>query len=283
MSPLARFARNRLALCGTVILAMAIAMAISAPFLFPTDPLRMTAPPELWPMEDWAYPLGTDAVGRDIAAVIFHGAGTTLLIGVTAAVLSTAIGITVGAVAGYFSERVDDLLSRVTEVFQTIPHLVFLICLTAALGKSIDLVVVGIGVVSWPGVARLTRAEFLALREREFVLACQAMGMSSLRIMLVQALPNALPPIITIASVSVGSAILFESTLSFLGLSDPDIASWGRLIGDGRGFIRTSWYISAIPGVAILLTVLSLNLIGDGINDAFNPRLMTATRPWKRR
>ena len=219
------------------------------------------------------HPLGTDAIGRDIAAIMFHGARTTLAIGIVAALLASTVGVLIGAVAGYYGGWADDVLMRFTEVFQTIPNLVFLLAVVALLGAELESIVVAIGLVSWPSIARLVRAEFLSLREREFVLACRTMGMSSLRIIFSQILPNALPPVIVMTSLLVAGAVLFESALSFLGLGDPDVASWGRLIGEGRSSLRTAWYISGIPGFAILLTVLGLNLVGDGLNDALNPKL----------
>jgi peptide/nickel transport system permease protein len=162
---------------------------------------------------------------------------------------------------------------RITEIFQTIPNFLFALVLVAILGPSLSSVIIAISVVTWPAIARLVRAEFLSLREREFVLSCRAIGMSDLRIIVTQMLPNALPPIIVLASVNVAVAILVESALSFLGLGDPNVPSWGSIIGDGRAVIRTDWYISLLPGLAILLAVLSINLVGEGLNDALNPRL----------
>ncbi len=267
------YRRNRAAVVGLALLALVVAMGILAPFVFPTDPLRIVGPSELWPAADSRFPLGTDSLGRDVAAWIFHGAGITLLIGLVASGVATTIGVGVGALAGYHGGLLDDALMRFTEVFQTMPNLIFLLALVAVLGTDLENVVLGIGLISWTGVARLVRAEFMSLREREFVLAGRAQGMGDLRLIFTQILPNALPPVIVMASLIVAGAVLFESAISFLGLSDPDVASWGRLIGEGRLVIRTSWYLCAIPGLAILTTVLALNLIGDGLNDAFNPKL----------
>ncbi|MCC7426320.1 MAG: ABC transporter permease [Alphaproteobacteria bacterium] len=268
-----RFLRNRAAALGSLVLLAVVAVALLADVIAPRDPLRMVARPELWPFTDPRFPLGTDALGRDIMAIIVHGARTAIGIGVLAAAISTTVGIAVGAAAGYFRGWIDDLLMRFTEVLQTIPNLVIVLALVAVVGPDIVYVVLAIGLVSWTSVARMVRGEFLALREREFVLACRAAGMGDLRIMLREILPNALPPVIVYASFLVSAAILFEAALAFLGLSDPSIASWGRLIGEGRQTLRTSWFIAAIPGVAIVLTVLALNLVGDGLNDALNPRL----------
>ncbi len=268
-----RYKRNRAAVGGLVIVFGVVVAASMAPLLFAEDPLFIVAPPDLWPFADASHLLGTDSIGRDIAAIMFHGARTTLAIGIVAALLASTMGVVIGAMAGYYGGWADDILMRFTEVFQTIPNLIFLLAVVALLGAEIETIVLAIGLVSWPSIARLVRAEFLSLREREFVLACRTIGMSPPRIIFSQILPNALPPVIVMTSLLVAGAVLFESALSFLGLGDPDVASWGRLIGEGRSSLRTAWYISAIPGVAILLTVLGLNLMGDGLNDALNPKL----------
>jgi len=270
---LRRFARNRGALLGALLIAGVALLAVLAPLLYPTDPLRMVGVPELWPGEDAAFPLGTDSVGRDMLSMIVHGARATLLIGIFASIVATLIGVTVGAVAGYFGGWVDEVAMRLAELFQTIPNLIFVLTIVVILGSTLTNIVIAIGVVSWTSIARMTRAEFLALRDREFVQACRAMGMGDLRIIVSEILPNALPPVIVLSSLIVAGAILFESAVSFLGLGDPNVASWGRLVGDGRQLIRSAWYVCAIPGVAIMITVLSLNLIGDGLNDALNPKL----------
>lgn len=269
----ARFARHRGALAGALILLVVIAGALLADGLFPQDAMRIVATPELWPLQEPQHLLGSDAMGRDIAAMIVHGARASLLIGAFAALTATLIGVSVGALAAYYGGWVDELVMRVAELFQTIPNLIFLLGIVAILGPTLVHITLAIGFVSWNGIARLTRAEFLTLRERDFVNACRASGMGDLRIIVGEILPNALPPIIVLSSLTVASAILFESALSFLGLGDPNIASWGRMIGDGRTLIRTSWFICAIPGAAIMLTVLALNLVGDGLNDALNPKL----------
>ena len=212
-------------------------------------------------------------MGRDVLAGLIHGARVSLLIGVTATAAALGIGLLVGALAGYFRGWIDDVLMRFTEVFQTIPNFIFVIVLVAIFKPTIETIVVTIGIVSWPPIARLVRAEFLSLREREFVQSCIVVGMSEPRIILTQILPNCLAPVIVLASIMVATAILIEAGLSFLGLGDPNVMSWGKMIGDARDSLRTAWYLSAIPGVAILLTVLSINLVGEGLNDALNPHL----------
>ncbi len=270
---LRRFLRHPSAVAGALVLLLLLCGALAADWLAPRNPLRIVGRPELWPFTDPRFPLGTDGLGRDIFAILVHGTRTAIGIGLVAALLSTGIGLVVGAIAGYFRGWADDVLMRVTEVLQTVPNLIIVLAVAAALGPDIETIVITIGLVSWTSVARMVRGEFLALREREFVLACRAAGMTDARIIFSEILPNALPPVIVYASVLVSGAILFEAALAFLGLSDPSIASWGRLIGEGRATLRTAWYIAAIPGLAIVVTVLALNLLGDGLNDALNPRL----------
>ncbi|MCA1326098.1 ABC transporter permease [Herbaspirillum sp. alder98] len=270
---IARFARHRGALLGAALLLAVILLALGAGLLYPGNPLRIVATPEIWPFSDTAYPLGTDAMGRDIAAMIAHGARATLLIGLVAAAAATAIGVTVGALAAWMGGWVEEVLMRLTELFQIIPNVVFVLTVVSVLGPHIENITLAVGLVSWPPIARLTRAEFLSLKEREFVQACRAVALNPLRIIFGEILPNALPPVIVMASLVVAGAILYESVVSFLGLGDPNIASWGRMVGEGRSLIRSSWYLSAVPGVAIMLVVLALNLVGDGLNDALNPKL----------
>jgi peptide/nickel transport system permease protein len=273
MDALKRLVRSPTALVGLFLLLLAIGMALSAPVLFPKDPLGLAGRPLQWPFTNARFWLGTDTTGRDIAAQVFHGARVSLLIGVVATLLAVTIGIIIGAVAGYYGGITDDVLMRITEAFQTLPNFLLLLVLVAVFGSDIKTVTIAIGLVSWPAAARLTRAEFLSLRSREFVQACRTLGMRDLQIIFREILPNALPPVIVYASVIMAVAILLESALAFLNLSDPNIPSWGNLIGTGRSVLRTQWYVSAIPGLAILLTVLSVSLVGQGLNDALNPRL----------
>lgn len=268
-----RFARNKGALMGLVIIFLVFGAAIAAPWLIDRDPLRIVYRPEIWPFTNARYPLGTDSLGRDILALILYGARTTLIISFAAAFTATVLGVIIGAFAAWFGGWVDEILTRLTELFQTIPNILLIMTVVAVLGQTIGNITFAIGVTMWPPIARLTRAEYLSLRDREFVLACRSMGMGNLRIMVTEILPNAIPPVIVLGSVIIGSSILFESSISFLGLGDPNVASWGALIGDGRTLIRRSWFICAIPGLAIMFTVLAMNLIGDGLNDALNPRL----------
>ncbi|HIC65708.1 MAG: ABC transporter permease [Paracoccus sp. (in: a-proteobacteria)] len=268
-----RFRSNRGAVIGLVILAVVIATAVTAPFLFPTSPWKMVQRPFLPPFTQDGLPLGTDAVGRNVLAGLAHGAYVSLLVGLVSTIVALAIGVPVGALAGYFVGRTDDVLMRFTEFFQTIPSFALAIVLLAIFQPSLTFVIIAIAIVSWPPVARLVRGEVLSLRTREFVEAATLSGLGNTQIILRHILPNALPPIIVLASLMVAQAILLESSLSFLGLGDPNIMSWGYMIGAARTVIRTAWWLSFLPGMAILLTVLALNLIGEGLNDALNPRL----------
>ena len=272
-----RFAANYLrspsAVIGLLLLLAVIAMAASADWFFPRDPLSLAGRPLQWPGANPRFWFGTDNSGRDIAAQIFHGSRISLLIGLVATSIAVSIGICIGAIAGYYGGWVDDVLMRVVEAFQTLPNFLLLLVFVSIFGSELMTVVVAIGAVSWPAPARLTRAEFLSLRSREFVEACHTLGMRDARIIFREILPNALPPVIVYASVVMAVAILLESALAFLRLSDPNVASWGNLIGLGRDVLRVQWYVSAIPGVAILLTVLAVSLVGQGLNDALNPRL----------
>jgi peptide/nickel transport system permease protein len=266
------FLRNRGAVAGLIILIAIIAMAALAPVVYPRSPWDMIGAP-LQPPGARGFLLGSDMLGRDIAAGIMHGARVSLLIGVIASLVAVTIGVTIGACAGYYGGLIDDALMRVTEFFQTIPNFILLIVLVALFTPSVASIVVAIGVVSWPPVARIVRGEFLSLRAREFVQAAVLLGESDPRIIATQILPNALSPIIVSGSLLVATSILLESALSFLGLGDPNLMSWGYMIGAARTLIRRAWWMSVFPGLAIVLTVLALNLIGDGLNDAFNPRI----------
>ena len=258
--------KNRL-----VALAAVVLLAVTAPVLFPGDPFRQVGHPFAPPFRE--HLLGTDVLGRDVAAGIAHGARTSLLIACLATGVAVAVGTAVGGLAGSHGGWLDDTLMRVTEFFQTIPTFLFAIVLLAILSPTVTTIIVAIAVVTWPPVARLARGEVLALRSREFVQACVALGMTDRRVLLRHVLPNCLSPIIVTGSLTVATAILIESALSFLGLGDPNVMTWGFMIGAGRTFLRTAWWLCTIPGVAILVTVLAINLAGEGLNDTLNPRL----------
>jgi peptide/nickel transport system permease protein len=266
------FLRNRGAVVGLAILLLVVAMAALAPVLFPFSPWDMQGAPFSPPGED-GFLLGTDSLGRDVAADIAYGAHVSLLIGAVSTVAAVTFGVVLGALAGYLGGVVDDVIMRLTEFFQTVPSFILAVVLVAIFTPSLLSIVVAIAVVSWPPVTRVVRAEFMTLRTREFVQAAEVLGRSRFAIAFREILPNALSPIIVLASLMVASAILLESALSFLGLGDPNLMSWGFMIGAGRSVIRLAWWMSVFPGLAIFLTVLALNLVGEGLNDALNPRL----------
>lgn len=272
MDFLRRFARNKGAVVGAVVLTCVVLLALLAPWLFPDDPWEIAGPPFRKPGE-MGFWLGTDTLGRDVASGIAHGARVTLLLSLVSTAVALSIGVVLGAVAGYHGGWVDDLVMRFTEFFQTIPNFILLVVLVAIFTPSITSIVVAIGIVSWPPLARIVRGEFLTLRSREFVQAAHVLGQSSPRIIFGEILPNSLSPVIVSASLMVATAVLLESALSFLGLGDPNLISWGYMIGAGRTVIRMAWWISFFPGLAIALTVLALNLVGEGLSDALNPRL----------
>jgi peptide/nickel transport system permease protein len=273
MSFFKRFARNRGALIGLVILLAVVAVALVAPLMFPQSPWRMVGRPFLEPFANERFPLGTDTLGRDILSGLVHGARVSLLIGVVSTGVALLIGVPLGAVAGYAGGFVDDALMRITEFFQTIPSFALALVIVAILQPKLGSIVLAIGVVSWPPVARLVRGEVMSLKTREYVQAAITLGQSTPRIIFSQVLPNTIAPIIVMGSLMVASAILLESALSFLGLGDPNLMTWGYMVGAGRTRLIDAWWISFIPGVAIFLTVLALNLVGEGLNDALNPRL----------
>jgi len=270
------FCRNRSAVLGLVILAIVVFMAFTTAWFFPEDPFKLVGKAMSPPGEN-GFLLGSDTLGRDVAAGIAHGASVSLLIGLLATSVAVLIGVVLGSLAGYFGGWIDDLTMRVTEMFQTIPSFIFAILIVAIMKPSIKSIIVAIAVVSWPAVARLVRGEFMSMRNREFIQACHIVGMSDWRIMLREILPNCISPIIVTGSLMVATAILIESGLSFLGLGDPNIISWGFQIGAGRTVLRSAWWVCTFPGIAILLTVLAINLVGEGLNDALNPRLRERT------
>lgn len=268
-----RFAANKGALVGLVILCLVVLVALFCSLWYQESPWAMVAEPLLPPLQNRDYFLGTDMLGRDIATGLAYGARVSLLVGVVSTLVAVVFGVLVGALAGFYGGRTDDVLMRFTEFFQTIPQLAMAVVLVAIFKPSIYSIVGAIAVVSWPPVARLVRSEFLSLRQREFVQAAIVIGQTPSRIIFTQILPNAMSPIIVTASLMIATAILTESSLSFLGLGDRNLMSWGFMIGAARTMLREAPLMSVMPGVAILLTVLAINLIGEGLNDAMNPQL----------
>lgn len=266
------FFSNPSAVIGLALLVLIGAMSILAPILAPVDPWDMVGRPFLPPFGE-QFVLGTDTLGRDVFAGIVHGSRVSLIVGLVATIISILMGLIIGGLAGYFSGKVDLILMRFTEVFQTIPSFVLAILLVAIFQPSIASTIFAIALVSWPPIARLTRAEFLTLRNQEYVAAAIAAGRGPWDIATREILPNAIPPIVVMGSLGVATAILLETAISFLGLGDPNVTSWGYMIGVGRTVLRQAWWMSVFPGLAIIATVLAVNLVGEGLNDAFNPRL----------
>ncbi len=266
-----RFLSRPTALLGFAVFAAIVVIALAAPFLFARGPFAIVGMP-LLPPGSPGLPAGSDVLGRNMMIALAYGARVSLLVGISATLCSTLVGILLGALAGYYGGLVDDLLMRVTEFFQIIPAFVLLMVLVAFLQPSLTSAIIGIALITWPNVARVVRAEFLSLRSREFVEAARTLGMRDTRIILTQILPNALPPIVVVSSMMVGNAILAESALSFLGLGDPNLLSWGSMIGGARSAMWVAWWTTTLPGLSIMITVLALNFVGDGLNDALNPR-----------
>ena len=266
-----RFLCRPTAMFGLAVFLFIVAIALGAPLLFSRGPFSIVGMPLLPPGAPGLL-AGSDVLGRDMAVGLAYGARISLLVGIASTVCAAGIGVLMGAVAGYYGGWVDDLLMRVTEFFQIIPTFVLLMVLVAFLQPSLGSAVIGIALITWPQVARVVRGQFLSLRSREFVEAARVIGMGDARIIFTQILPNALPPIVVISSMMVGNAILTESALSFLGLGDPNLMSWGSMIGSSRVAMWVAWWTTVLPGLCIVITVLALNFIGDGLNDALNPR-----------
>ncbi|MED5220863.1 MAG: ABC transporter permease [Actinomycetota bacterium] len=269
----AMFLRNKAAVIGLIVFTGIVVMNLFGPTLYGVDSDAMVARPFSGPGEGTAPLLGTDYLGRDVLAGVLGGGRTTLVVGAVAASMSISIGLVIGSLAGFYGRWVDSMFMRLTELFQTLPTLLFAMVLLTLMGPSSRTVALSIGLVSWPAAARLTRAEFLKIRELEYVKASRAIGAGDLRIMLRTILPNAMPPLIVATALTVGLAILFEAGISFLGLGDNRVVSWGSMIGKNQGFILEAWWTVTFPGIAIFLTVLSISMMGDGLQDAFNPKL----------
>jgi peptide/nickel transport system permease protein len=266
------FLRNPSAIAGLLLLGLILLVALAGPMVYPADPFEIRTAPLTPPFTEDAW-LGADYLGRDVLTTLIYGGRATLLVGAVAALLSVVIGVTIGAVAGFYGGRIDAALMRFTEFFQVLPALLFAMVVVTLFSPTLVTVTIAIGIVSWTGTARLTRAEFLKVRGQEFVRAERAIGAGNARLIWKVILPNAFPPLVVSATLAVGGAILFEAGLSFLGLGDPNQMSWGLMIGSSRAYVLTSWWAVAFPGAAIFLTVLAVSLIGDGLNDALNPKL----------
>ena len=267
------------AVFGLTVLLLMGGAAVFAPQLAPWDPgrqmlLKRLKPP-MWQERGLReHPLGTDHLGRDILSRILHGGRISLGVGLTAVTLSALIGVTLGLVAGFFGGRADAFIMRVVDVFLAIPYILLAMGVVFALGPSLANVILVMGVTRWVQFARIVRADVLSIREREFVAGARARGNRPLRLLLHHVLPNALTPIIVVATLELAFMIIYESALSFLGLGvQPPTPTWGWMLADGRNYIATAWWLATFPGLAIMLTVLAVNLLGDWLRDTLDPRL----------
>jgi peptide/nickel transport system permease protein len=259
-----RFLQTPEAVAGTAILVLLAIMALAAPLLFPGDPLRIAGPALTPPFQDWTLPLGTDRLGRDVLAELFHGARTSLVVGLAAAAASLAVGAVIGTLAGFAGGLADEALMRLTDAFQTVPGFLLALAFVSIVGPSLGVVVMAIALSAWTGPARIARAEVLSIRERDFVAGARVVGMHPLEIAFREVLPNALPPVLALSSIIVAQAILIEAALSFLGLGDPNRVTWGGMVAEGRTVLRTAPFLSIVPGIALVVTVLGVYLAGEG-------------------
>jgi peptide/nickel transport system permease protein len=267
------FKRRRMAVGSLVIIVIIFLIAGFASFLSPYDPGKTNVAFKL-KSPSFQHYLGTDNLGRDVFSRMLYGSRVSLSVGFVAVAISVGIGILVGAMAGYYSGWVDSLLMRFVDVMLCFPSFFLMLTVVALLGPSLFKVMVVIGITSWMGTARFVRAEFLSLRERDFTQAAKALGVKDLRIIYRHILPNAMAPVFVTATLGVASAILVESGLSFLGFgAQPPAPSWGNILTEGRAYIFDAWWLTVFPGFAILVTVLSFNLVGEGLRDAIDPRL----------
>lgn len=268
MSVLARTLRSPEGAIGVALLCLLLLMAMLAGAIFPGDPLAIVGPALLAPFQDASLPLGTDRLGRDVLAELVHGSRASLMVGIAAAFVALTIGALVGTLAGFAGGLVDEALMRVVDAFQIVPSFLLALAFVSVAGASLPVVVFAIALGAWTGPARLARAEVLSIRERDYVAAARVVGMRPLEIALREVLPNALPPVLALSSVIVASAVLIEAALSFLGLGDPNIVTWGSMIAEGRNVLRSAPFLSIIPGVALMLTVLGVYLFSEGLAEA---------------
>lgn len=261
-------------LTGMAVFALLVVVAIAAPVLAPYDPVKDANVMDALTAPGHRFLLGADHTGRDVLSRLIYGARISMTVGLAVQGVSLVIGTTLGLLAGYFGGWVDDLISGVTTVLQAFPGLLFAIAVMSVLGPGLYNVFLALGLVGWPTISRLVRGEVLALREREFVQGARALGARDLRIIWKHLLPNCMGPIIVVVTLGIGGAILSEASLSFLGLgTQPPTPSWGAMLSGGRDYIWEAPWLTFYPGIAIFVTILSLNLLGDGLRDALDPRL----------
>ena len=273
-----RFALNPAALAGTLILLAVVVVALAAPWVAPHDPAKQSLlhrfTPPVWQAGGSAsYLLGTDQVGRDVLSRLIHGARISLLVGVSAVIVSLVVGVTAGLVSGFLGGKVDTVIGTVVDVTLSFPSILLALAFVAALGPSLVTIIVVLGLTGWERYTRVVRAEVMALREKEFVEAARAIGVGRPRIIFRHVLPNTVSSIAVLSTLQVAQAILAEAALSYLGVgSGRAYPTWGQMISLGRDFVTVAWWLPTFPGLAILLTVLAINLVGDRLRDALDPR-----------
>ncbi len=267
------FLKDRYGLAGIIIFSFIVIVALLAPYLPIPDPNDISAKAFLPPSPK--HPMGTDHLGRDLLSRVIWGARTSLAVGIIAAGISALVGIVLGALAGFFGGVIDDVISRIIEIFLMMPTFFLVLFIVAVFGSNMAYVMIVIGLTTWPTTARITRAQVLSVREMTFVEAARAVGASSKRILFRHVLPNSIHPAIANMVLQIGQAIMIEAALSYLGLGDPNFPSWGRIIYEGQPYILTAWWIPLFPGIALVLTVLSVNLMGDAFLRILTPRFRT--------
>jgi len=266
------YSKNKSALLGLFLFLFVLALTLVVPYFYQVDPYELAGVPATPPGEAGFF-LGTDYIGRDVLAEIIHGGKATLAVGLAAALTTTVLGAIFGAIAGYYGGRIDTFLMRFTELFQVMPALLFAMVIVALFSASLFTIAMAIGLASWPGVARLVRGEFMRIKSEEFVLAARSIGTGEQYLIWLVIFPNAVPTLLVAATLNIGTAILFEAALSYLGLGDTSVMSWGLIICNNREYVFDCWWAIALPGLAIFIVVLAICLIGDGLTDAINPKL----------
>lgn len=269
------FCKNKIAVLGFIILCIIIFLCAAAPLFTKFDPvLDMNLKDKLLPPGTGGHLLGTDDYGRDIWSRLLYGGRTSVLTGVAVAMISAFVGIAIGCVSGYFGGKLDSLLMRMTDIMMSFPFLIIAIAIMAALGASQRNIIMALAIIGWPPFARLTRGQVLAAKEQEYVESARVAGFGHLRIILAHIMPNCWGPIIVQMTLAVGNAILSAASLNFLGMGvDSTLPDWGVMLNQGRAYLQSAAYLTTVPGIAISLIVLSMNWVGDGLRDAFDPKL----------
>jgi peptide/nickel transport system permease protein len=278
-----RFLRHPAGFVGLVLTAVVVASAVLAGVIAPSDPFRTVADPLLAPSR--AHLMGTDNLGRDMLGAVVHGARTSMVVVLGVTAIASVLGLAVGIVAGYRGGWVDDVLMRITELFQAIPRFFLVLLIIALFGAGVDNLIYVLALTSWPSLARVVRSEVLSLRDREYVDAARSVGATDLRILTRHVLPNVLPTALVVLALTGSRVILLEASLSFLGLGDPSVMSWGYLVSNAQRFLRVAWWMSVFPGLAIAVAVLGINLMSDALNDVLNTAAPSGRpgRRWLRR